>query len=140
MSDRTIAAVSAGVLFVATVLVGLAGADKPPPPGFLLLVVSLAAVCTLAFTRIAHHLKRRAAGARGSGVRLALEGAAAGIVVMVALGITGPASGTPPMSMADRLIGIGVMAAGGALCALAAWGLAVLLQSARQRREKASSE
>jgi MFS family permease len=60
MQRRTVVSIA---LFLALVVVGLAGADKPPPPGFVLYVVLAGAISLIVWWR-APHWTRPVHGAR----------------------------------------------------------------------------
>ncbi|MGA7877374.1 MAG: hypothetical protein WCA08_17070 [Desulfoferrobacter sp.] len=129
MADRTIAAICASGLFVAVVLIGLAGADKPPPPGFLLLVGLIALLCAVAFFRLEAHLAAQTAAGWRMGMRIGLEGAASGGVTILALSLSGGGESTVVASTESRLIGAAVVALVGAALALVIWTMAVRLKA-----------
>ena len=128
MTDRSIAAVCASVLFVIAVAIGVAGADRPPPPGFHLFVGVVGVLCFVAFVRIKAHLAARAAGRTGVGLRVGLEGMAAGISAVVALSLIGGGEPGVVVPLISRLIGVGAGALAGAAFAAMAWLAAVQLQ------------
>jgi drug/metabolite transporter (DMT)-like permease len=134
VTDRFIACVVAGCLFVVTVAIGLAGADKPPPIGFLWLVGALAIACLVGFSRLGKHLRARNQGVRGLGRRVAFEGALVGLAIMLALSLLGGGVHEVPVTFVSQLIGAGVLACAGGLVALAAWFAAVQMQKHFGRR------
>jgi hypothetical protein len=137
MTNRSIAGLVSGVLFIVTVALGLAGADKPPPLGFLWLVTALAAVCYLGFFQLMRRLNARAAGGGWLAARMALEGALAGIAIMLTLMAVGGAEPQVDVTVTGRLVGAVVFGCAGCLAALAAWLAAAGLQSrfGRSRRQ-----
>ncbi|NTU72438.1 MAG: hypothetical protein HGB10_11555 [Coriobacteriia bacterium] len=129
MTDPSIAGVISLCLFVSTVAVGLAGADKPPPLGFLWLVGVLAAACLFAFRRLKRHLGSRREGRLGQTRRIAVEGAAAGLGIAVVLLLMGGRAQEVSVSIVDRAIGLLVFSAAGSVVALVGWLGAAQLQS-----------
>ena len=128
MTDRRIAAACASVLFVGTVLLGLAGADKPPPPGFLVLVAALGALSVAAYLRLRVYLAKRADGVSRLAGRAALEGLAAGVLLMIALMLFGSGEPTVAPALTDRAIGLAVSGAFGAALAVATYSAAAWAQ------------
>jgi hypothetical protein len=107
-------ALGTGVLIL---LVALMGADHPPPPGFVAVVVgalALSLVIALALPRW------RVGSARHPWRRPAVEGALTGPAVWL-LVVLLPFSGEPTVSptIADHLIGVGLAATLGAVGATA---------------------
>jgi drug/metabolite transporter (DMT)-like permease len=128
VTDRSIAGVVAGGLFVTTVAIGLAGADKPPPLGFLWLVAALAATCLFGFYRLNRHLSVRGEAA-GLTRRVAVEGAGVGLAMVLVFSLVGGAEQGVTVDMASRLIGVAVLVCVGSVVALMGWFVAVQFQS-----------
>lgn len=105
MQRRTV--VSAG-LFLVLVAVGLAGADKPPPPGFLVWVL-LAGVVSLVVWWRAPSLKRPVQAAR--------DGAVVGLLlgILAALSPGEPSVQVPLWMKAAVVVGITALGALGGL-------------------------
>lgn len=95
------------------ILVALMGADRPPPPGFLAVVIGASILAPL----IAFALPRwRGPGARRQPWRPAAEGALVASALWI-VAVLLPFSGEPTVSPSatDRLIGAGVAAALGSI-------------------------
>ena len=129
MTDGAIAAACATGMFVTTVAIGLAGADKPPPPGFLLLVGVVGVLGVVAFNRLKTHLTARRARRPRIGLRVGLEGMAAGASAALTLSLLGGGEPSVVVSLASRLIGVGVVALAGSVLALMVWLVAAQLQT-----------
>jgi hypothetical protein len=109
----------AGVFFGIWLLLALAIADFPPPPGFLVLVLILLACTLLVYLRVPVYLRWRAQGARWRILRVARDGLLGGAIALLSLLSPGGPSIQPGLS--DRLIGIGVLICLGVVNALAAY-------------------
>ena len=79
----------AGVFFAAWLLLALAIADFPPPPGFVILALVLLACALLVFLRIPVYLRWRAEGAKGRLFRVARDGLLGGVTAGVILHLNG---------------------------------------------------
>jgi hypothetical protein len=134
MSDRSIAAVCAAGLFVVAVAIGLAGADKPPPLGFLWLVGILAVLCAGVFVWLQRKLAARAAGVRVGLLRVAAAGLAAGVVAAVVLSVISHGEPSISVPVASRLLGLVVAGVAGMALAFATWLVAAHLQQRLGRR------
>ena len=117
------ARICAMVAFGATSLLALAGADWPPPSGFLLLEALLVALSVVVYIRVRSRL-----AARHSGRRIpvaALEGILAGC----AFGLVSIAmrAGDPDINLniGDHVVWLSVLAVVGGIGAQALWALAV---------------
>ena len=135
MGDRAIATTCSVTLFVVATAVAFAGADRPPPLGFFVLVVALGALSVVARLRLLAHL--RALGARrwGRFGRVALEGLVAGsaLAAFLVLISTGEPSVTPgPIDLAIWFL---VAAAAGSLATLAVWAVALGLRVLGSRQQ-----
>jgi hypothetical protein len=92
MAQRKIADINATVFFFFWLLVLLAGADFPPPRGFLWLIVVVALCSVVVFWRIPTYIDWYRTLRPGRLRRVVLEGAAAGLVVAVPSALKGVAS------------------------------------------------
>lgn len=133
MSDRAIAATRAIALFVSTAGIAFAGSDRPPPPGFLLLVAGLAAISTVAYLRIVVHM--RALGTRpwAQFARVGLEGLVGGVVLagFLALNSAGePSIGVRPVDAAIWFMVAGTI---GWLGSVALWAAALGMRRCRRQ-------
>jgi len=129
VTDNSIALACSSGLFIGTVATAFAGADKPPPLGFLWLVVILAAVCVGVFVRLKRHLAARRAGERRRVGRVGVEGMIGGAGLAVALAAIGGGEPSILVPVESRLLGLVFAAAVGAVLALAVWSIAVQMQA-----------
>jgi hypothetical protein len=79
MSNRKIGAINAIIFFVFWLLVLLAGADKPPPLGFIWIILTIAICSAVVYWRVL------------------LDGAVAGLLIAVPFALKG--SGEPSITM-----------------------------------------
>jgi hypothetical protein len=112
------AAILCAVAFflVWTTLAG-AVADRPSPPGFLLLVAIFGCLAVLVYFRVQSYLVWCNAGVRMRVARVSLEGFAAGVCVAAALAMTGGEPSVSPSAL-DRAIGVAVLGMLGAVSAM----------------------
>jgi len=129
VTDNSIALACASGLFIGTVATAFAGADKPPPVGFLWLVAILAAVCVGVFVRLKRHLAARRAGERRRAGRVGVEGMLAGAGLAVSLAAIGGGEPSVAVPLESRLLGLAFAAAVGAILALTVWLIAAQLQA-----------
>ena len=96
------AAILCAVAFflVWTTLAG-ALADRPPPPGFLLLVAMFGGCAALVYFRVQRYLAWRDSGIRMRAARVSLEGFAAGVCVAVALVLAGGEPSVAPAAVIE---------------------------------------
>jgi len=116
--------VLAVVFFAVWLVILLAGADRPPPPGFWRVVLLDAAAAGIVYWRTPVYAGWCATGRRNRALRAVLEGVGAGIVVagLVMLFNPGGEPGIIP-SWRDRSIWFGVVGVVGAVNALLVyWG------------------
>ena len=134
MSDRAIATTCSVALFVVATAVAFAGADKPPPLGFLVLVAALGALSVTAYLRLLAHL--RALGARrwGRFGRVALEGLVGGSALATVLVLTSAGEPSVAPGPADLAVWFLVAAAAGSLGAMMVWAVALGLRMLGNRR------
>jgi hypothetical protein len=115
--------VLAVAFFVVWLVILLAGADWPPPPGFWRVVLLDAVAAGIVYWRTATYGAWCATGQRSRALRAGLEGFGAGIAVagLVMLFNPGGEPGISP-SWRDRSIWFGVVGAVGAVNALLVFG------------------
>jgi hypothetical protein len=89
-----IAAVNAIAFFSFWLLVLLAGADKPPPPGFLRLIPILLLCAAAVYWRVPAYINWSQTRPPGRILRVALEGLVAGLIVGAVAAAVG--RDTPP--------------------------------------------
>jgi hypothetical protein len=129
---RSIALRTAGVFFGTWLLLALAIADFPPPPGFVFVLLILLACALLVYLRVPVYLRWRAEGATGRLLRVARDGLlGGGTIELLSLFSAGEPSIRAELS--DRLIGISVLFGLGIGNALAAYAFGSWLH--RRRRD-----
>jgi hypothetical protein len=131
LGDHAIAASCSLGLFVVAVAIGLAGADKPPPPGFLILVAALAVLSAVAHLRLVANLRALGDLRWGRFVRIGVEGLLG--VVALALSLTvitggGPEGSTRSGEIAILCVVVGIV---GAVAAVLVWAAALGLRARR---------
>ena len=94
---RKIAGINAVVFFFLWLVVLLAGADKPPPIGFLWLVPVIALSAVVVYWRIPTYILWFQTQQPGRLLRVAIEGFVAGLVVAMPFALSG--SGEPSVTM-----------------------------------------
>jgi hypothetical protein len=110
----------ARIFFGAWLLLAIALADFPPPPGFVILVLILLACSLLVYLRIPVYLRWRAEGADGRLLRVARDGALGGGAIAL-LSLLSPGEPSIQPELSDRLIGTSVLIGLGVANALAAY-------------------
>jgi hypothetical protein len=129
---QSIALRTAGVFFGTWLLLALAIADFPPPPGFVILLLILFACALLVYLRVPVYLRWQAEGAMGRILRVVRDGLlGGGMIALLSLFSAGEPSIRPELS--DRLIGISVLFGLGIGNALAAYAFGSWLH--RRRRD-----
>jgi len=123
---QSIALRTAGVLFGTWLLLALAIADFPPPPGFVIVLLVLLACALLVYLRVPVYLRWRAAGAKGRTLRVARDGLLGGGAIAL-LSLLSPGEPSIQPGLSDRLIGIGVLIGLGIGNALAAYAFGLWL-------------
>jgi len=109
-----------GIFFGIWLLLALAIADFPPPPGFGLLVLILLACALLVYLRVPVYLRWWAEGAKGRVLRVARDGLLGGGAVAL-LSLLSPVEPSIQPGLSDRLVGIGLLTCLGVVNALAAY-------------------
>ena len=113
------------VAFGGSSLLALAGADWPPPTGFLWLEALLAILAMVVYRRVLSRLTARSQGRRVPVA--AVEGVIASVtagLVLIALRLGDPDITLDPR---DHVVWILVVGLAGAVAAQSLWGLAVLV-------------
>ncbi len=121
----------AGILFGTWLLLALAIADLPPPPGFVIVPVILLACALLVYLRVPVYLRWRAGGAKRRVLRVARDGFLGGGAIAL-LSLLSPGEPSVQPGLMDRLIGIGVLIGLGIGNALAAYAIGPWLQQRKQ--------
>ncbi|HRW07501.1 MAG TPA: hypothetical protein P5121_20500 [Caldilineaceae bacterium] len=126
--------VNAGVFFLVWLIILYAGADHPPPPGFVLLVLLDLCAALLVFWRVPRYLCW-IAEKRHRLLRVVLEGLVTGLVfALVAMVLPTVLGGDPAIrpTGTERIIWFGVLGCVGAVNAvtiyLVNWVVCVLCQ------------
>ena len=119
MHPRKIAAINAVLFFFFWLIVLLAGADFPPPVGFLWLLIVIAACASVVYWRVPTYIDWYGTNRPGRHWRVILDGIAAGIVVAVPFALFG--SGEPSITPrpVDYAIWFAVLGFVGALNSMA---------------------
>jgi hypothetical protein len=116
-------ALRVAVIFFGTwLLLALAIADFPPPPGFLILGLILLACALLVYLRVPLYLRWRAAGAKGRMLKVARDGLVGGGAIGL-LSLLSPGEPSIQPEWSDRLIGIGLLTGLGVVNALAVYAV-----------------
>ena len=104
------AAINAVVFFFFWLLVLLAGADKPPPIGFIWIIIAVAVCAAVVFWRIPFYIEWAQTRRRGRFWRVLLDGTVAGLLIALPFAISG--SGEPSVTMrpVDYVIWFAVLA------------------------------
>lgn len=120
---RRIALACAVVMFGATSLLALFGADWPPPVGILWLEALLAVLAVIVYVRVEHRLEARSRGQRlrAAAVEGIIAAVASGLLLLVVN------SGEPDITPnpLDHLVWITVLGLAGGLAAQLLWRLAL---------------
>jgi hypothetical protein len=122
----------AGGFFGTWLLLALAIADFPPPPGFVILSLVLLACALLVFLRVPVYLRWRAEGAKGRFFRVARDGLLGGGAIAF-LSLLSPGEPSIQPALSDRLIGIGILIGLSIANALAAYAFGAWLSRRRAR-------
>lgn len=124
-TDQGVARQTADVFFSVWLLLALAIADFPPPPGFVFVLVILLACAVVIDQRLPTYLRWQATGATGRTSRVAREGfIGGGAIAMISL--LSPAEPSIQTGLTDYLIWFAVCIALGignalAACAIGSW-------------------
>ena len=97
MSIQRIAAINAACFFFFWLVVLLAGADWPPPAGFLWLVIVVAICAIVVYWRIPTYIQWSQEEKRGRLLRVTVEGFLAGVVVATPFVLFGGGEPSIPM-------------------------------------------
>ncbi len=118
MSLHKIALDNAIGFFVFWLLILLAGADKPPPPNFIWLVVAVAFCAAAVFWRIPTYIAWYCSRRAGRLWRVALDGVIAGILAALPFALRGggePTSVAQPGDYAVWFLVVGIVGVGNAM-------------------------
>ena len=77
MSIQRIASINAALFFVVWLLILLAGADFPPPRGFIWIIVTIAASSAVVYWRVPAYIEWAQTGRSGRYWRVVLDGVVA---------------------------------------------------------------
>ena len=120
---RRSARICALVAFGTTSLLALAGADWPPPPGFLILEALLGVLSVIVYIRVRSRLAARRCGRRVPVA--ALEGVLAGFAFGLSFVATRAGDPDINLNIGDHVVWLSVLAVVGGCSAQALWALAV---------------
>ena len=114
-------ALRVAAIFLGTwLLLALAIADFPPPPGFVILALILIVCALLVYLRVPVYLRWRASGAKGRMLKVARDGLLGGGAIGL-LSLLSPGEPSIQPELSDRLIGIGLLIGLGVVNALAVY-------------------
>jgi hypothetical protein len=130
-AHHSIAFRTAGIFFGTWLLLALAIADFPPPPGFVILVLILLVCALLVYLRLPVYLRWRTEGAKGRILRVVRDGLLGGGAIAL-LSLLSPGEPSIQPGLSDRLIGMSVLVGLGIGNALAAYAFGSWL--CRRRR------
>jgi len=133
MSSNYAAAI-AFAFFAAWLAILYAGADHPPPIGFLWLIPLVGACAVAVYLRVSVYASWSGSHRRGRIVRVLVDGVSAGIVVGLVV-LLFPSSGDPDGAarhLANVVIWLAVLAAVGAANALLLYALSSVLPSGQR--------
>lgn len=120
--DQKTALRVAGILFGTWLLLALAIADFPLPPGFVIVPVILVVCALVVYLRVPVYLRWRAEVAKGRVLRAARDGFLGGSAIAL-LSLLSPGEPSVQPGLVDRLIGIVVLIGLGIGNALAAYAM-----------------
>ena len=127
MHSRRIAGVNAILFFIFWFIVLLAGADFPPPVGFLWLIIVIAACASVVYWRVPTYIDWYRSKRPRRHWRVLLEGIAAGIVVAVPFVLRGTGEPSITPQPVDYAIWFAVLGFMGALNSLAIYFINALV-------------
>ena len=127
MSIRKISVYIAIGFFVFWLLVLLAGADKPPPRGFLWIVLAVVVCAAVVYWRIPTYIRWQRTRRPSRYWRVVLDGCVAGLLVALPFALRGSGEPTVTPQMRDHVIWFLVVGMMGVLNAITLYVLATLL-------------
>lgn len=126
--DERVASITAALVTLAVLLVSVAGADKPPPIGFLWLAPLFAGIAWLVRRAVPGYLERVRAAVPLSTSRLIGSGALIGAVLALGLALLGAALGRDGLrNLRDLVLWTVALALAGMLVAGSAAGISRVL-------------
>ena len=127
MSKQKIAGINAIVFFLFWILVLLAGADFPPPLGFIWIVVAVAVCAAVVFWRVPTYIDWSRTRRPGRYWRVVLDGIVAGLIVALPFVIGGSGEPSVTMQPLDYVIWFAVLAVMGIFNSVAIYGINALV-------------
>ena len=127
MSLRKIAAINAIVFFVFWLLVLLAGADKPPPIGFIWIVLTVGICAAVVYWRVPTYIDWARTRRVGRYWRVLLDGAVAGTIIALPFALQGSGEPSVTMQPVDYVIWFSVLAGMGILNSVAIYFINALV-------------
>ena len=131
MPYRKIAAVNALIFFIFWLIVLLAGADFPPPTGFVWLVLVVAVCAGVVYWRVPTYVewhRTRRAGRHG---RVLIDGVVAGLIIALPFVLKGGGEPSVTVRPVDYAIWFVVLSVMGMLNSVAIYFINVLVYSKR---------
>lgn len=135
MSTRKIAAINAFVFFVLWLLILLAGADFPPPRGFIWIIVAVAVCAAVVYWRVPTYIDWRRTRRAGRYWRVVRDGAVAGLLVALPFALKGGGEPSVTMRPVDYAIWFGVLAMVGIFNSAALYTINALVARSRTIEE-----
>jgi hypothetical protein len=127
MPYRKIATINAVGFFVFWLLFLLAGADKPPPFGFLWIVLVVAICAAVVYWRVPIYIEWYRTRRAGRYALVLLDGVVAGLLVALPFALQGSGEPSVTMQPVDYAIWFAVLAAMGVLNSVALYLINVLV-------------
>lgn len=127
MIIRKIAGINAAGFFFLWLVVLVAGSDKPPPIGFLWIVLVIALSAVVVYWRIPTYILWFQTQRPGRLLRVAIEGFMAGLVVAMPFALLGAGEPSVPMQPIAHLGWFSILGLMGMLNALTLYGINVVL-------------
>ena len=110
MTDQKIGAINAVVFFIFWLLVLLAGADKPPPLGFIWIILTVVVCATVVYWRVPIYINWVRTRRPGRHWRVLLDGAVAGLLIALPFALKGSGEPSVTMGPVDYTIWFAVLA------------------------------
>jgi len=127
MSIQKIAGINAIVFFTFWLLVLLAGADFPPPPGFIWIVVAVAVCAAVVYWRVPTYIDWSRTRRPRRYWRVFLDGAVAGLLIALPFVIGGSGEPSVTMQPLDYAIWFAVLAVMGIFNSVTIYGINALV-------------
>ena len=121
------ATINAVAFFFFWLLVLLAGADKPPPIGFIWIIIAVAVCAAVVYWRIPFYIEWAQARRRGRFWRVFLDGTVARLLIALPFALRGGGEPSVTMQPVDYVIWFAVLAVMGILNSVALYAINALV-------------